>query len=89
MNDDDRLVGQVDSRICLGERGIIPRRNLAQENIGEQLRRKFQLFGDTGNVVRRNVGAEDGRNVQDLGFGLSQLLVGHWAIGGAKINRAR
>src|SRR5690242_17461287 len=89
MNDDDWLVGEVDARICLGESGIIPRRNLAQKYISEQLRRKFQLFGDAGNVICRNVSPEDGRDVQDLSFGLTQLLVCHRAIGSAEINRAR
>ena len=35
MDNNDGLIGQVDTGICLGESGIIPRCNLAQENIGE------------------------------------------------------
>ena len=46
-------------------------------------------LGDAGNVVCRNVGAKHGRDVQDLGFRLGQLLVGHRTIGGAKIHCTR
>ncbi len=51
--------------------------------------RKTQIAGHAGDVVGRNHCAQHGRNVQDLGLGLGQLLVGHGTVTGPEIHRLR
>ena len=83
------LVGQVDARICLGDRRIVPGGDLAQKDSCQRLRRELQFSGNSGNVVGRNHRAQHGRNVQDLGLGLRELLVGHGTVAGAEIHGLR
>ena len=45
---------------------------------------ELQLGAHAGQVVDRHVGAEHGREVQDLAGRRGELLVGHRAVGGAE-----
>ena len=89
VNDDDGLIGKVDPRVRFGNRGIIPAGDLTQEYTGQGLRGELQFRVHAGNVVGRNHRAQHGWNVQDLGLGLGQLLVGHGAIAGAEVHSLR
>src|SRR6185369_1980044 len=66
----------------------IPSGDLTQEDVSEDIGRELEFGAYARNVVRGNDCAEDGGNVQDLGFGLRQLLVGHRTVTGTEVERA-
>ena len=46
--------------------GIVPLGNLAEIDARERLGRELQICADARNIVGRNDGAQNGREVQDL-----------------------
>ena len=89
MNDRNVLVGKIHPGIDFGNSAIVPLGDLAQIDVGQHVGSELHLAVHAGNVVRRNHGSKNGRNVQYLDLGLGNLLIAHGAVAGAKIHRAR
>src|SRR5882724_6225401 len=85
MDDDDGLIGEIDAWIGTGYGLVIPSGDLAEENPGECFRSELHFTVDAWDVVRGNHRAENRWDVEDLYFGLRQLLVAHGAVTGAEI----
>src|SRR2546422_11322709 len=83
----DRLIGETDPGVDVLDPGVVPLRDLAEEDVGQDLGCEAEL-GIAGEVVRGDHGADHGRDVEQLTGRRLQLLVGHRAIGGAEIYRA-
>ena len=88
VDNNDILVGQIHSRVCLLEFRVAPLRDLAQKNSGERFRCEVDFLSDAGHIVSRNDGAQDGRKMKDLRLRLLKLFVGHWTVGRSEIDGA-
>src|SRR5262249_38684327 len=86
MHHYDPVVGQIDIRVGILDFRIIPLRDLAKEDAGERFRREVQFLADAWNVIYSDVGTEDRQEMTDLVLRLTELLIRHRAIGGAKID---
>jgi hypothetical protein len=84
----DGFVGELDSRIVLGDGGVVPVGDLAQADVGDHLGAELQVPGDARHVVSRHHRAQHRGDVEDRDLGLAQLLVGHGTVAGAEIHRA-
>src|ERR1700704_4440552 len=85
MDHDDRLIRKSNTRIRLGEGGIVPVGDLVQENISEHIRSELDFAGYSGNVVSRHDRTQESRDMEDFNFGLRELFIGHGTIRGSKI----
>jgi hypothetical protein len=88
MNQDDRLVREFDIRVVLGQSWIVPGRDFAKKNPSQRFWSELQFRGHPGDVVRRDISTEYGGDMQNLGLGFLELLVGHRAVAGAEVHRA-
>ena len=88
MHDDDGLVRELDVRVGLGDRRVIPIRDLAQEDPGQRFRRELDLARYPRHVVRQNHRSQHRWEMQHLDLGIRQLLIGHRTVAGAKVHHA-
>jgi hypothetical protein len=70
VDDDNRRVGKRDAGVQFLHRLVIPSRDLAKEDVGEDWPRKSHRLIETRKVVRRNNGPEDEGDVQDVAVSL-------------------
>ena len=87
VHDEDLLIGQRHAGVRRRDARVVPLRDLCEKDIGDNVGYDAQ-FGAAWQVVGGHHGAEHGRNVQELGRRLLQLLVGHRTVGGAEVHRA-
>jgi len=83
----NRIGRKIDAGIVLGDARIVPRGDLAQVDVSDDVAREVEILIDTGDVVDRNDCAEDGRNVHRFNLGALNLLVIHGAVGGTEVDR--
>src|SRR3989442_1413376 len=83
----DRLVRQRDARVHRGDLRVVPLRDPAQEDVGQDVRCEAELRV-AWQVVRRHDGAEDRRDMQEVAGRPSELVVGHRAVGRAEVHGA-
>src|SRR5580692_4701190 len=82
------ILGKVDAGVRTGDRLVVPVCDLAQENACQRFRSELDFSANAGNVVGRNHRTQYRRDMQDLRFSLSQLLVSHGAITGSEVDGA-
>ncbi len=87
VHDGDVLARKVDAGIDGLDGRVVPLRDLAEEDIGEDLAGEAEVAAHAGNVVDGDDAAQDGREVRDAEAGRRDLLVGHRAVGGAEEDR--
>src|SRR5437763_12133019 len=92
MNDDNQLARKLNFGICLSDSGIVPVGDLAEKDSGQDLRCELHIASDARHIVGRDIGAEHCRNVENvdstLALEFGNLLIGHWPVARAEINRA-
>jgi hypothetical protein len=89
MDDGDFVGGQFHAGIDRRDRGIVPLRDLAEVDVGEDGAAETERLRHAGHVVNRNDAAEDCGEVED-GAGRSlQMRIGHRSVGGAEEHRLR
>src|SRR6266516_4995760 len=88
MDDDDSLIRQGYAGVDLGYRGIVPGRDLAQVNSGDDLGSELQFALEPGDIVRRYDSSQNRRQMDDLHLSACQLFIGHGAITSSEVNRA-
>src|SRR4051794_3651525 len=90
MDYDDVVGGQLRFRIRRRYCGIVPLRDLSEENSSKRFRCEVQIGTDARDVVRGDHGPKHRREVENfspsLGTELLDLFVVHWAVGGAEVN---
>jgi hypothetical protein len=85
VHDGHGRFGKLEAGVALHQAWIVPLLDLAQENVGQHVRRQLQLAGlDARNVDHRHHPTHDHRELNQAG--LVQLLGFEGRIGGAEIN---
>jgi hypothetical protein len=79
--------GEFHSGIQGVQLGIVPGRDLAQEDVRDGFLRKLDSAGDARDLVGEDHGAHGHGDVVDRGRGLGTLLGGHLGVGGAEVDR--
>ena len=92
MHDDDIRSRQIDPRIGAGYRGIVPLRDLAEEDASESFGREVQRGVNARKIICGDDCSKNRGEVLDpkaiLVLIRLHLLVVHGSVGGAKVHRA-
>ena len=87
MHDDDVLFRERDAGIDAGNARIPPARDLAEENVGQNIRCETHGLCNALEVVGRDHGAQHSRNVQGVAADGRDGGVGHGRVGAAEVDR--
>src|SRR5205807_1680441 len=81
----DRIGRQLEARIQVGNRLVVPVLDLAEEDVGQNRTREFKLAGgDALEIDYRNYAADDRRKLHQAG--LLQIVGLEWHVGGAEVD---
>ena len=86
MNHVNVLVGEFQIGIDFLNRWIVPARDLAKEDVSQNLRGELQIFFNSGNVVSRYYRTHYRWNELNRRLRLLHLLISHAHVTGAEIN---
>src|SRR3954469_10332688 len=88
--DGDLAAREVRVGVALGDRGVVPLRDLAEEDVGDGLAVELEALVDALDVVGHGDRAEHARDVDRVALllGGRDLLVLHRGVGGAEVDGA-